>query len=655
MPNSLIHESSLYLRQHAHNPVDWFPWGEPAFEKAKKENKPVIVSIGYSSCHWCHVMEKECFEDYEVAEVMNMYFISIKVDREEHPDVDQWYMLAVQMLGGHGGWPLNVFCLPDGTPFYGGTYFPKHQWIHILERIHFLFQNQLSQLEEQARRINQGMVQAENLLFQKKSDTEIDLYEQLKYYAQKTDNVFGGENRAPKFPMPGKYLSFLKYAFAFNDDALKKHIYHTLKNMALRGLYDHADGGFYRYSTDTEWKIPHFEKMLYDNVQLLELYAIASKVFSDKAFYHITQKTADFLFEKMYDPIGFFYSSMDADSEGEEGKYYVWTKDEIITALGEKAESFFNMIRWGNHTHWEHDKHVLMLWHPEWKVPFTFSRELEEMLEALKAYRKHNKIPPILDKKMILSWNALAVRALAMAGLYSENKNWTEAAEKTMDFILKNLYVNGSLFRIYENHQPKIEARMEDYAMLCDALMTLFTVTGNYAYAEEASFFIANALEKFKDEAGYFLNYPKGKKQINGNLREIQDNVIPSSNSVMANVLNLAGKILNKPEWTLLAMKMLDGMKADSARYPSAYYRWLELGLDFDGKTTDAVFVGNFVDEMISSWYNRYPINAKLLFDRTRSGKGIFKDKQIQGEKDMLYICKGTECSPPLEWNEFFR
>ncbi|MCX8079752.1 MAG: thioredoxin domain-containing protein [Bacteroidia bacterium] len=654
MPNSLIQESSLYLRQHAHNPVDWMPWGNAAFEKAQKENKPVIISIGYSSCHWCHVMEKECFEDHEAAEVMNLYFISIKVDREEHPDVDAYYMMAVQLLGGHGGWPLNVFCLPDGSPFYGGTYFPKAQWIHVLDRIRNLYQYQKHLLAEQAQRLKTGIQKADRILFDRKSPaTEVSVSEVLQKAVSLSDHEFGGENRAPKFPMPGKYYSYLKCADAFGLEEVKNHVRLSLQNIALRGLYDHLDGGFFRYSTDMEWKIPHFEKMLYDNAQLLELYAVAYRYFNNKTFLYTAEKTAEFLLEKMYDPLGYFYSSMDADSEGEEGKYYAWTENEIQKALGKDADSFFKLISWGEQTHWEHQRHVLLLWKPHNADDVVFNHDLQKYLTVLKTFRSKNKIPPATDKKMILSWNALAAKAFAKAGLLSGRKDWIRVAEKNISFIMKNLMKGDALLRIFENGTAKVNAVSEDYALLCDALFAVFVASGNFDYLNAGKKLIEKCLTDFCDENGFFYQYPFQENNIHGNLRDVQDNVIPSPNAVIASCLMNYSKALGLPEWHLHAMKMADVMKYECLRHPATYYRWLEIMPEFVEKSADAVLVGNFVDEMIFEWYRRFPINTNLLFSNHQTSKGIFQDKEPKDGKATLYICKGMSCSPPLPWESY--
>ena len=359
--NHLINESSPYLLQHAHNPVNWFPWGEEALAKAKQEDKMILVSIGYAACHWCHVMERESFENEIVARIMNEHFVCIKVDREERPDIDQVYMEAVQLLTGHGGWPLNCFALPDGRPVYGGTYFPRENWISMLSSLEKLYSTQRTGLEQQAEDIRKGMVSNELFLeeIQAEAYNPDELKMLYKNWQKDFDREEGGENHAPKFPMPDNYEFLLMYAhFSTNREALE-HVILTLEKMAGGGIYDHIGGGFSRYSTDMYWKVPHFEKMLYDNAQLVSLYSEAYQKTRIPRFQQVVEETLDFIQRELTSPEGGFYASLDADSEGEEGKYYVWTKKEIDTILGEDSDLFcryYNVTAQGN---WEHGKNIL--------------------------------------------------------------------------------------------------------------------------------------------------------------------------------------------------------------------------------------------------------------------------------------------------------
>jgi len=657
MPNALIHESSLYLRQHANNPVDWYPWSAEVFSKAQQENKPLIISIGYSSCHWCHVMEKECFEDKEVAEIMNKNFICVKVDREEYPDLDNWYMLSVQLLGRPGGWPLNVFALPDGSPFFGGTYFPKAQWIQLLQRISALYKSQPFTLTEQARRLKNAINEADALSLRHKVSFETEDTKEgwdVEKYLNIADEEHGGELKAPKFPMPGKYLMWMKYAEALKHDKLKEHIFKTLHYMAGRGLYDHLQGGFFRYSTDREWILPHFEKMLYDNVQLLELYAMASVYYKNDFFRHVAIQTAEFLFNDMMDEKGYFYSSIDADSEGQEGKYYLWTSDEIqnfITHYSDFDISSFRDTLWIPVT--EHESFVLVYpflsLNPADTVPDVWKRTVKRLRE----FRKRYKVPPVTDKKMILSWNAMAVRALANAGYLLDKKEWISVSEKVMQFLENNLKKSQQWYRIYENNMAKVEANSADIIFLSDAFRVLFEVTGKWNYIEKATELMEFAIERFQDESLFFLNYEKNKQKIYGNLHETEDNVIPSVNSVAARNLYALGFITGNASLTIMAEKMYGSMHARVLQYPEAYYGWLELHPDYAGKIIHCVFVGNFVDEIKNQWLERIPLNAKLLYCKDIPSKGIFEGKNTIHGKNTLYVCKGKICHPPVSWEEF--
>jgi uncharacterized protein len=359
--NHLISESSPYLLQHAHNPVNWYPWSKEALTRAREENKLILVSIGYAACHWCHVMERESFENEIVAQIMNKHFVCIKVDREERPDIDQVYMEAVQLLTGHGGWPLNCFALPDGRPIYGGTYFSRENWVNVLSSLEKLYRTQPDGLEQQAEDIKNGMVSNELFPEVKQAETYKPAELQLLYNSWKNDfdTVNGGENKAPKFPMPDNCEFLLMYAhYSGNNEALD-HVVLTLDRMASGGIYDHIGGGFSRYSTDMYWKVPHFEKMLYDNAQLVSLYSAAYQKTRIPRFQQVVEETLDFIRRELTSPEGGFYSSLDADSEGEEGRYYVWTKKEIDSILNDDSELFcnyFNVIQQGN---WEHGKNIL--------------------------------------------------------------------------------------------------------------------------------------------------------------------------------------------------------------------------------------------------------------------------------------------------------
>ena len=378
--NALIHETSPYLLQHAHNPVNWLPWNEVTLEKAKAENKPMLISIGYSACHWCHVMEHESFEDEQVAQIMNDHFICIKIDREERPDIDQVYMLSVQLMTGHGGWPLNCFALPDGRPIYGGTYFPKSQWINVLLNLTDLFQNEKQKMLDYAEKLTEGVKLAEVVPLNELSQrfSEDTLFNSVSNWEKRFDHTEGGPNKAPKFPLPNNYQFLLRYVYTphlsyaselsgVDEEAIRRHIFLTLKKMAYGGIYDQIGGGFARYSVDGLWKVPHFEKMLYDNAQLITLYSEAFAATRDPLYKQIIDDTLRFIERELTSPQGGFYSALDADSEGMEGKYYVWQKSELQTILKEKFNLFADYFNINERGYWEHDNYILLR-HEEEKV-----------------------------------------------------------------------------------------------------------------------------------------------------------------------------------------------------------------------------------------------------------------------------------------------
>ncbi|MGV3638392.1 MAG: thioredoxin domain-containing protein, partial [Flavobacteriales bacterium] len=413
--NRLVHESSPYLLQHAHNPVDWYPWGEEAFATARAENKLVLVSVGYCSCHWCHGMERECFEDEQVAQVMNQRFVCIKVDREERPDVDQVYMTAVQLMTNRGGWPLNCFTLPDGRPVYGGTYFPPAQWTQVLNQLAETYAADPARVRAHAAQLHQG-VAAQRLVAAPDDEEAVEHREALRAMVDKwkrqLDQVDGGPDKVPKFPMPDNYRFLLRYAWLTHDEELKHHIELTLDKMALGGLFDQVGGGFARYSTDAVWKAPHFEKMLYDNAQLVSLYSQAYQAYKKPLYKETVERTLAFITREMTSSEGAFHSALDADTEGEEGRYYVWTDEELRAALGDELDFATAYYGIGPRTVWEHGRHILMrpqdneTFARQQNLPIEAVRQRVMDLNARLLVAREQRERPGLDDKSLVSWNA---------------------------------------------------------------------------------------------------------------------------------------------------------------------------------------------------------------------------------------------------------
>ncbi|MCB1120145.1 MAG: thioredoxin domain-containing protein [Verrucomicrobiae bacterium] len=572
MPNHLVNEKSLYLLQHANNPVDWYPWGEDAFAKAKAEDKPILVSIGYSSCHWCHVMEHESFENDYIAGLMNEHFVCIKVDREERPDVDQIYMEAVQMIAQHGGWPLNAFCLPDGRPFFGGTYFPPEDrsngmvpWPQVLIRVIDFYKKNRNQLEENADSIVKNLFASNTPV--EPSNATIDrttLEQAAQELARRHDDEFGGFGQAPKFP-PSMALNFLLQARASLLESAKKApelkevsqridevINTTLKGMAHGGMFDQIGGGFARYSVDRYWLIPHFEKMLYDNGLLLDIYSKAWTTYKNPLYRAIAEETAIWALREMRNPDGTFYSAYDADSAGEEGKFYVWTPKEIKDVLGEETGDKFcrvyNITDTGN---FEHGYSNPALTESDMEI----RKSLKPARDKLYEHRK-NRVWPGLDKKQLTSWNSLMIRGLAEAGFALDRKDLFDVARDTADFIWNNLRTESNrLMAVYYN-EAKLNAYLDDYAFYAEALLSLIAYVEFYhpgesgKYLERCESVAHMIIEHFKDEngAGFFFTSHDHEDLI-ARKKEWWDNATPSGNASLLHVFSSLYYLTAKPEY----------------------------------------------------------------------------------------------------------
>jgi len=508
--NHLISEKSPYLLQHAHNPVNWYAWGDEAFKKAKQENKLVLISVGYSACHWCHVMEHQCFEDEQVAELMNKYFINIKVDREERPDVDHVYMTAVQLMTQHGGWPLNCFVLPDGRPIYGGTYFPKEQWMQLLKNLATLHQTDKNKVEDYADQLTDGIKRSDELFASSPDETPAinkDVIEKAALAFQKRfDTKNGGSIGAPKFMMPNNYLFLLQYGHLTNNEAILNHVHFTLQKMAHGGLYDQLGGGFARYSTDEQWKVPHFEKMLYDNAQLVSLYSEAFQQNKNPLYKQVVYQTITFVERELTSPEHGFYSALDADSEGVEGLFYVWTKEELQNLLKKDFDLFADYYSVNEMGYWEHDNYILLRNLPDTEIALKHQISIDELDKIIFACKeklmaeRSKRVRPGLDDKIIASWNGLMCAALSDAYSTFSDDKFLQLAIKNANFICQKLIDDtGSLTRCYKD-KAYIDAFLEDYAFVIDAYIKLFSITGNEAWLGIAELMTKHTLINFFDE-----------------------------------------------------------------------------------------------------------------------------------------------------------
>ncbi|MHB1279407.1 MAG: thioredoxin domain-containing protein [Bacteroidia bacterium] len=580
--NSLIHAQSPYLLQHAHNPVNWMEWNEEAWNKARTEDKPVLVSIGYASCHWCHVMEHESFENEDTAAIMNEYFICIKVDREERPDVDQIYMDAVQLINGSGGWPLNMFCLPDGRPIHGGTYFPNRNWNQLLFQLHDLYLNRKTEALAYAEKLKEGIVNMDVL----RSDSQVYpdkhvLKEVISNWAKQFDWIHGGNARTPKFPLPVNFQFLLSAGLLFPESDALKMVRLTLDKMAFGGIYDQLAGGFSRYSVDKFWKVPHFEKMLYDNGQLISLYSRAAGVFSEPRYAEIARQCCAFLETECQAPNGLFYSSYDADSEGEEGAYYVWTWDEL-KALPESVfplfTAYYTCEEQGN---WEHGKNILhatMSVEDFAKLQGLDTQEVQKTLAAGKNVLREwrgKRIKPALDDKCILSWNALALEGYAEAARYLQDPYLLNKALKHAEALETFFLKEEQYYRIVKGTETRIPAFLEDLAALCSAYISLYQVCFEEKWLYRAREIADLVYRNFYDKnTGLFFFVSSDSEQLITRKKDLGDDVIPSGNSMMAlNFMKLHHYFgdINYGEW---ADRMLGNMAESFKKHAPWYSHW---------------------------------------------------------------------------------
>ena len=656
--NRLIESTSPYLLQHAHNPVDWYEWGEEALLKAKQEDKPILVSIGYSSCHWCHVMEREVFEKDDMAAKMNEYLVCIKVDREERPDVDQIYMDAVQAMGQHGGWPLNVFLTPDQKPFYGGTYFPPQQWSQVLEGINRAFKERRGEINESAEQFAQHLANQDLQRFNRAAESQelrSNLESAFKKLEPAFDKVWGGLDKAPKFVMPSIWLWLLRYHhITKNEEALAQTIL-TLKKIAMGGIYDQIGGGFARYSVDGYWFAPHFEKMLYDNAQLMSLYAETYAVTKDEEFLTILNETFEWLQTEMMHPEGGFYSALDADSEGVEGKFYVWTKkdfEELISDDLDLIKTYYSIKDEGN---WEHGNNIPFrvitdekflektgLTSEAWKA------KLQKAKDKLLAVRD-TRIKPGLDDKIILGWNAMMVVGLTDAYKFTGSEKFLNAALKNMAFLERELCDVTSLYRSYKGKRSNTHAFLDDYAYFIQACIKLYQVTFNEYWIKRAEVFLSHTIDNFLDgDEGFFHYSSKYGEKLIAQKKEIFDNVIPSSNSIMAQNLFQVGVMLDKEEWKSMATRMVDSLGYLITNEPNYMSNWGIVFAEIKKGMAEVVFVGENHKETALEFSSRYEPFSLLMGTSVSSDLPLLQGKTAIGGKDTIYVCYDKACQRPV-------
>ena len=657
--NSLIKETSPYLLQHAHNPVNWHPFSAKIFEIAKAENKPILISIGYSACHWCHVMEHESFEDSEVANIMNENFINIKVDREERSDVDMLYMQAVQLMTGRGGWPLNCFVLPDGRPFYGGTYFRKTQWIEVLNNLINLYKLESNKVLEYAEALTNGIKQAELISTSNKIDTLLTkelIQLSVKKWKTQLDEEHGGPNKAPKFPMPCNYQFLLRYAILEKDNALLNQVNLTLKKMAFGGIYDQLHGGFSRYSTDIIWKVPHFEKMLYDNAQLISLYTEAYNLTKNPLYKEIACDTLQFIENEWYKAEGYFYSAYDADSDGEEGKFYVWNQLDLKDLLGENFDVFSDYFEINDKGYWEHGNYILMRSENQIQLLTKFNltkNELDHIILTCKNSLKQeakSRLKPSLDDKTITSWNALICSAYSKAYLSFGEIKYKEIALTSINFITSQLtLVDGKLYRTYKNKCAKIDGFLEDYAFTIEALINVYLISQNQEFLNKAYNLCELTLSLFQNKESDFLFYTNNlSTDLILRTSEISDNVIPSSNSQMAHNLFMLGNYFGNTEWINRSKKMLSNLLEEFKNYGAGYSHWGSLALCYSYPFKEISIVGKHVNENLIQLYKHGVTNAIFTVSETNSDLPFLKNRYVENQT-LFYVCENNTCNSPTK------
>lgn len=653
--NELIHESSPYLLQHAHNPVNWVSWSSDAFEKAKAEDKLVLVSIGYSSCHWCHVMEHESFEDEAVAKIMNDYFICIKVDREERPDVDQIYMSAVQLMTGSGGWPLNCFTLPDGRPVYGGTYFPKDQWTQILQNLHYTYQKEKSKILEYADNLTQGVQQSE-LIEIKTTGVQFErekLDEIMVNWKRSFDTLRGGNNRAPKFPMPNNYDFMMQYAWHTSDTAAMNHVDLTLHKMAFGGIYDQIGGGFSRYSVDTLWKVPHFEKMLYDNAQLISLYSHAYQRTRQALYKDVVYQTLEWVYREMSTKEGAFYSALDADSEGEEGKFYVWSAEELKSVLEddfEFAKNYYNVNSYGL---WE-GNYILIRSETDSAFAEKQNLSVEEVRTKVKFINQKllaergKRIRPGLDDKSLTSWNALMITGLVDAYQAFGDELFLKGALTNAKWLLKNqLKKDNSLFHSYKEGNSKIDGFLEDYCFTMEAFIKLYEVTFDESWISKTDALMAYTITHFFDEtSGMFYFTSDLSTDLIARKMEISDNVIPSTNSSMAKVLFKLGTLTANEEYITKSKQMLSNVYDGMESYGSAYSNWGIAAMHIVYPFYEVAITGKNWESLSIELGSYYQPN-KILMGGEKGELPLLQGKF--NSASTIFVCVNKACQMPVQ------
>ena len=656
--NKLVSESSPYLLQHAHNPVDWFPWGEEALSKAKAEEKLIIISVGYAACHWCHVMEEESFEDSLVAQIMNEKFVSIKVDREERPDVDKIYMDASYLMTGRGGWPLNVVALPDGRPIFAGTYFPKNDWLKILEQIEQKYNEDPERLEELAGKVTEGIQVIETVELNEDgfNISKEDWQAIHQNYISEIDFVLGGRKGSQKFPTPSTWRYLMRHYYFTKDEQSLKAVNTTLRAMANGGIYDHLGGGFSRYTVDPNWKVPHFEKMLYDNSQLVSLYSRAYQLTGDPLFKKIVMETTAFIEREMRSPEGGFYSSFDADSEGEEGKFYIWTESEVRDVLGNDADliiDYFGIKKGGN---WEDGKNILIPTQDPEALSSKYGLSAQELTEKIETAKealfeeRTSREAPSRDDKILTSLNALMLTGYLDAYRVFKEDRFLEIALTNVNFLLKNAKNDeGKLTRNHMNGKSSINGFLDDYSFLIQALIKVYEATFEEKWLHEAQSLTDYALAHFYDSERSMFYYSSDEDpEMIARKMELSDGDIPSSNSSMAQNLYFLGTYLYQEEYLTIAKQMLANILNTMQEQPIFYSNWAMLMLQINQPLYEVAIMGEQWRARQQEFDAYYLPNVVFLGGPVEGDLELLANKLVE-DQTTIYVCENKTCRLPVQ------
>lgn len=666
-PNRLITTASPYLLQHAYNPVNWFPWGPEALEKALKEDKPILVSIGYSTCHWCHVMESESFEDEAVAAYMNEHFVTIKVDREERPDIDQLYMEAVQMISGSGGWPLNCFLTPDGRPFYGGTYFPskpgynRPSWTQLLQHLVMLYQEKRPVVEEQANRLVEAIRNQQTKfialgneeLVLPNADRRSKIDKIFQRIMEERDLEYGGFGAAPKFPRTMSLEFLLTYYHYTGVESAKDHVLFSLQKMIRGGIYDHVGGGFARYTTDKKWLVPHFEKMLYDNALLVDLMSKWCRIAPDQELEKGIHETISFFIRELSHPMGGFYAALDADSEGEEGKFYVWPLKEFKEVCGTNWKLWADYLQVTEAGNWEGtnilhrsiDDHTFAAKHG--MTVAALHIDWQE-IQAKLLFERTKRVRPGLDDKVILGWNGLAIQAILSAYRSFGNPEWLALADRTLHFVKKNMVQpTGGFYRIYGKGAAYQDAFLEDYAFYIRAVLERLQIDFEPSMLEDIQLLLEWVIEHFyDDEFGVFKT--SRSRELVSPLFDIYDGALPAGNAIMISNAYSLSVLTGKQRYSEIADRLLRKMESSVEQFPGTFTQYASCMAEVAFERKEIVVAGEGYKALLNQVLGLYQPGTVIVGSDAEEGSPLLQER-VFPEKTYLYLCRGQTCHMPVE------